>query len=419
MKNKGLFIIALIIALLLKVFMSKAQDTIRLSVHFDYGKSELLPAEVIKLDSLFAILKGRQVSRMCITGNTDVHGSHQYNLDLSDSRARTVYDYFAQKGISVEELLILGQGKTLPMFPGEDEISRAGNRRTDIEMVLLPPEPAWTQLLKHDSLKQLNDTSSLDITYLNGIRLLIPSGLLAGYPNGNLKFRPECNTDIDQLHKMGYTTMTANGEVLASTGIFCPNMTLKNGTTIADSTTFAKPLEAWVLVSNCTCLPGNVVLWDPVTDENQNIVWMKNKDSIRIERLGLKKYYVFPVRTLTCINLDCPLPTKSIKLAFRHYQPVSVKLVYPRTKAIIVGKKSGKSIMTVPMLSTKEVPKVYAVASDDEENIYKVNGKRFSYLKQNPLSGRFIFRKQDFRKANPLKIKKVNKEEVIFGALTE
>ena len=317
---------------------------------------------------------------------------------------KTVFIIALLSALILKVLISTGQDTTGMSVPFDHKKSK-----------LLPTDATSTSLIANDSTIDINDNNQADITYKNGIRLVIPSGAFTNYPNGNIKFNPVCNAEVDKMVKMGFTTMTASGEVLSSAGVFSANASMRNGQSLPDDAMLVKSLEVWVPVTNCGCMPGNVALWDSVTDADRNIVWVKSKDSIRIERLGLKKYYVFPIRNLASINLDCPQKGKTIRLAIRKYQAVSLKLVYTRAKAIIVGKPDDNGIMNITSLNTKEVPKIYAVATDNDNNRYQINGKRMSYFKQNLITGRYIIRKQDFRKSRALRIKKVNKEEVIFG----
>ena len=69
-----------------------------------------------------------------IAGHTDSRGDENYNLELSESRASSVYTYFLQKGIPKESLIFKGYGETRPIVSGSDPNAAALNRR--IELVI-------------------------------------------------------------------------------------------------------------------------------------------------------------------------------------------------------------------------------------------------------------------------------------------
>ena len=69
-----------------------------------------------------------------IAGHTDSRGSETYNLELSKSRAFSVYTYFLQKGVPKENLIFKGYGESRPIVSGSDPNAAALNRR--IELVI-------------------------------------------------------------------------------------------------------------------------------------------------------------------------------------------------------------------------------------------------------------------------------------------
>ncbi|MCX6271720.1 MAG: OmpA family protein [Bacteroidetes bacterium] len=418
MKKTSIMIIILVIPMVMITGMSVAQDTIRMSVFFAYGKSEITHETALRLDSLSNRLFGKPVEFIRITGNTDFHGSHEYNQSLSEARAKSVYDYLAGKGITTERVEILAQGKTAPLANGTDDVSRSFNRRTDIEIGLekIKAEPlAITKKCRCPKTSTSDQLPENEPAKDKGIRLVIPDEAFLPYKNDNLNIVPNALTDMDKLSKAGFTTMTTTGDVLASAGIFSLKVTTHEGYTLPVSFTLNKPVEVWIPVTKCACVPNNVVLWDPVEDSAQNISWAKSRDSVRLVWEGRRLFYVFNVSSLATINLDCPQKTKPARIAFRHFRPNSLRLVYPRARAIIVGKETEPGIITVGLLNTTESPKVYAVAEDDGPKAYNINGKRLSTYKTNPINGKIILKRRDFGKVSPLKLKKVNKSEVIYG----
>ncbi len=392
---------------------SSAQDTIRVSVYFDYAKSILIPEAITRLDSLADVLTKFNVESLRITGNTDNHGSYDYNRTLSESRSRTVYDYLADKGINMDNLEILAQGKSLPLSPGSNESSRATNRRVDILAVVMPRFPAKTKSVAV-SYKRGNQEIEVK-SEIPQVRLKVPEGAFYPYTNTEITLNYDYRTDMDKMVKAGFTTMSSEGEVLASAGVICLKASTSNGQALADSFRLTKPVEVYLAASNCACIPGEIMLWSAVKNDDNTIVWARLKDSVKLLRETSHEFYVFNVNSLTCINLDCYQKTEPLLISFRRYEAVSVKLVYPRSKAIIVGKMVKPGIVNIPALRNKETPKIYAVAKDHNGAEYRINGKRLNSFSTNLFTGRITLRKSDFKKAPVLKIKKVNKDQVTYG----
>ena len=58
-----------------------------------------------------------------------------YNQTLSESRARTVADYLAMRGVSEARIRSKGFGETMPVADNATDEGRAKNRRVEIEVV--------------------------------------------------------------------------------------------------------------------------------------------------------------------------------------------------------------------------------------------------------------------------------------------
>lgn len=98
---------------------------------FDTDSYELkeMSKHVIKDFSEF-LSKNPRV-RVAIHGHTDNVGNAQENLTLSDNRAKAVYNFLIQFGISTSRLSYKGFGQTKPEAGNDTEEGRARNRRTE------------------------------------------------------------------------------------------------------------------------------------------------------------------------------------------------------------------------------------------------------------------------------------------------
>lgn len=118
------------------IIMKKPCDaTIRISVFFDYNKSELKPASFSDLDRLVILLKENPDLKVEISGHTDNVGNDSYNLELSTKRAGSVVAYLISKGCNQKMLETKGYGKTKPVATNNTDEGRAENRRVECKFL--------------------------------------------------------------------------------------------------------------------------------------------------------------------------------------------------------------------------------------------------------------------------------------------
>ena len=89
----------------------------------------------VELNKLYQFLVNNSGLKIEISGHTDNVGYEEYNMELSEKRARSVYDYLVEKGIDPERLSYKGYGESEPVATNETEEGRAQNRRTEIKIL--------------------------------------------------------------------------------------------------------------------------------------------------------------------------------------------------------------------------------------------------------------------------------------------
>ncbi|BBU61904.1 hypothetical protein MSC49_18390 [Methylosinus sp. C49] len=105
-----------------------ASEKIRFS-----AKSVALGAGAEKfLARLAGALKQCPDAALELRGHSDSVGSPEDKRDLSQRRARAVFDYLRRIGVSRERLTSAGVGDEQPIVAGDDPASRAENRRVEI-----------------------------------------------------------------------------------------------------------------------------------------------------------------------------------------------------------------------------------------------------------------------------------------------
>lgn len=105
------------------------------NVFFETGRYDLLEPSKVELNKLVALMLKNPKMKVEIGGHTDNVGNHEYNLSLSENRAKAVITYLTDNGISSDRLSFKGYGETQPVDSNETESGRANNRRTEFKVV--------------------------------------------------------------------------------------------------------------------------------------------------------------------------------------------------------------------------------------------------------------------------------------------
>lgn len=106
-------------------------------IYFAYDQSVLLQQSYVELQRLLEVLRSHPTMRIEIGGHTDGNGSAEYNMRLSESRARAVVDYLIASGIDARRLESKGFGKSRPIDSNDTDEGRARNRRVEFKVLRL------------------------------------------------------------------------------------------------------------------------------------------------------------------------------------------------------------------------------------------------------------------------------------------
>lgn len=102
-------------------------------LYFDTDKAELKAESTPSLDEIGKLLKGQPGLKVLIVGHTDNAGGFDYNIGLSQRRAKSVVDQLVQRhGIAPDRLRPVGAGLIAPVASNDDEAGRSKNRRVEI-----------------------------------------------------------------------------------------------------------------------------------------------------------------------------------------------------------------------------------------------------------------------------------------------
>jgi outer membrane protein OmpA-like peptidoglycan-associated protein len=107
------------------------------SILFDTDKYELKEKAIQQLGKIAKVLEQHPEREIRISGHTDNQGGKDYNLKLSENRAKSVLDSLVKKyNLESNRLSYQGYGDTKPIETNKTEEGRQKNRRVDITIVL-------------------------------------------------------------------------------------------------------------------------------------------------------------------------------------------------------------------------------------------------------------------------------------------
>ena len=101
----------------------------RLTVYFDFDSAELRPESITELERVVRFMNDIPSSTALVEGHTDSIGTEEYNLALSDRRAKAVFDYLSSRGVDPARLRSVGMGEANPVASNETAEGRQLNRR--------------------------------------------------------------------------------------------------------------------------------------------------------------------------------------------------------------------------------------------------------------------------------------------------
>ncbi len=104
------------------------------NIFFEFNSASILPESQAELEILMEFMKSYPALKIEIEGHTDNVGKPAYNQNLSEQRAKSVYDFLIAQGIEQGRLTYRGYGETQPVATNDTEEGRAQNRRTEFRI---------------------------------------------------------------------------------------------------------------------------------------------------------------------------------------------------------------------------------------------------------------------------------------------
>ena len=101
-------------------------------VLFDFNKATLKPDAKLRLAKVSGIILAYPGLKLEIDGFTDNKGTPQYNMTLSDKRAKAVQDFLIAQGVGPDAVTTRGFGESNPVASNATPAGRQQNRRVEL-----------------------------------------------------------------------------------------------------------------------------------------------------------------------------------------------------------------------------------------------------------------------------------------------
>ena len=110
--------------------LNKGSKIVLNNIFFDTDAYTLKNESEVELNTLVNFMNNNASLEVEIEGHTDNVGAELHNLKLSENRAKAVYDFLVENGISANRMTFKGFGASQPIATNDIDEGRATNRRT-------------------------------------------------------------------------------------------------------------------------------------------------------------------------------------------------------------------------------------------------------------------------------------------------
>ena len=102
------------------------------TVYFEFDKSNLTSKSIQTLKSAVNALNENSSIMITLSGHADERGTREYNLALSERRAKAIEDFLVATGVSSFNIEVVGYGEESPVDVASNETAWAKNRRAEV-----------------------------------------------------------------------------------------------------------------------------------------------------------------------------------------------------------------------------------------------------------------------------------------------
>ena len=101
-------------------------------IYFDYDQDTLREDALSDLLKVSRLMKDNPKYTLLVEGHADERGTREYNLALSERRAKAVEDFLSASGVSSFNVEVVGYGEEKPVDSGSNESAWSQNRRAEL-----------------------------------------------------------------------------------------------------------------------------------------------------------------------------------------------------------------------------------------------------------------------------------------------
>ena len=101
-------------------------------IYFDYDQDTLREDALSDLLIVSKLMKDNPKYTLLVEGHADERGTREYNLALSERRAKAVEDFLSASGVSSFNIEVVGYGEEKPVDNGSNESAWSQNRRAEL-----------------------------------------------------------------------------------------------------------------------------------------------------------------------------------------------------------------------------------------------------------------------------------------------
>jgi OmpA-OmpF porin, OOP family len=105
------------------------------NIFFDFDKSSLRSESFPELNRIVTLMNERQAMQVEIAGHADKIGPDEWNMGLSERRAKSVGKYLIDKGVSKDRISIVFFGETKPVDFTNTKAGNSKNRRVEFKIL--------------------------------------------------------------------------------------------------------------------------------------------------------------------------------------------------------------------------------------------------------------------------------------------
>ncbi|MDD5657865.1 MAG: OmpA family protein [Elusimicrobia bacterium] len=104
-------------------------------VQFDFDSADIRPESYAVLNMVADVLLKNPRVKLRVWAHTCIIGTREYNLELSQARAKSVKSYLVQQGVPPPSIRFHGWGPDRPIADNSTEEGRQKNRRVEFRVV--------------------------------------------------------------------------------------------------------------------------------------------------------------------------------------------------------------------------------------------------------------------------------------------